>query len=105
LVLRDGCFEGIGLTALLPLGVLVALVLTSSCSVLINRRFLGLIDEDVAAASLSGKVRGDAVLVIPDGFMMGLFRGPSALETCDHGELWGVQIIVFAFRKVIKTID
>ena len=87
-----------GLTALLPLGVLVALVLTSSCSVLINRRFLGLIDEVVAAASLSGKARGDAVLVIADGFMIRLFRGPSALETGDHESSEGIRLSSLHFE-------
>jgi hypothetical protein len=88
-----------GLTALLLLGVLVALVLTSSCSVLINRRFLGLIDEDPAAASLLGKIRGDAVLVIEDGFIVRLFRGPSALETCEHESFEAVRLSSLHFES------
>jgi hypothetical protein len=98
IVLRDGCFEGIGLTALLPLGVLVPLVLTSSCSVLINRRFLGLIDEDVVPASLSGKARGEAVLIIADGFMIRLLRGPPALEACDHESLEAIGLSLVHFK-------
>jgi hypothetical protein len=96
---RDGCFEGMGLAALLPLGVLLPLVLTSSCSVLINRRFLGLIEED--AASLSRKALGEADLVI-DGFISGVVpqtgypRFRPRERRCD-------QIIVFAFRELIST--
>ena len=91
MVLRDGCFEGMGLAALLPVGVLVPLALTSSCSALINRRFLGLIEED--AASISGKARGDDVLVTCAGFSIGLLCGPAALVTCDHGNLKEIGLL------------
>ena len=40
-MLREGCVGGIGLTALLPPGVLVAVVLTNSCPPDANLRFRG----------------------------------------------------------------
>ena len=50
-------------------------------------------------APLSGKARGDAVLVIEDGFMVRLFRGPSALETGDHESFEPMRLSSLHFEK------
>jgi hypothetical protein len=77
--------------------VLVADVLTNSCSVLISLRLRGLIEEEDVVSLIpvirsdseeGGKSRG--VLVMPaldeeeEGSMVWLVCGPSASETYDH---------------------
>ncbi|KAH8783630.1 hypothetical protein BGZ57DRAFT_884967 [Hyaloscypha finlandica] len=95
-----GCFCGIGLTALLPPGVLVALVLTNSCSAVASRRFLGLISPPLLPSTLFTllSIRGiesdrrfevvAARVDEDDGIMMGVSgSGSGSCAVCLH-ECW-----------------